>query len=70
LNLTRRSSLLTQSRPYSYSKAIGPQNRAKNCSGNTNKNNLYSYRHFTEHLVDVFRKPPQKSDSNHETSSF
>jgi hypothetical protein len=34
------------------------------------KNNLYLHRHFTEHLVDAFRKPPWKSNLNHEFSSF
>jgi hypothetical protein len=32
---TRRPSLLTRPRPHSYSTAIGPRNRARNCSGNT-----------------------------------
>jgi hypothetical protein len=30
------------------------------------KNSLYSHRHFTEHLVGAFRKPPRKSNSCHE----
>jgi hypothetical protein len=32
----QRPSLLTRSRPHSYSKAIGPQNQVRNHSGNTN----------------------------------
>jgi hypothetical protein len=34
-NQTRRPFLLTQPRPPSYRQTIGPQNRARNCSGNT-----------------------------------
>jgi hypothetical protein len=34
------------------------------------KNNLYSHRHFNEHLVDAFGKTPRESDLNYETSSF
>jgi hypothetical protein len=34
------------------------------------KNSLYPYSHFTEQLVDVFKKPPQKINLNHESSSF
>jgi hypothetical protein len=36
-NRTRRPSLLTQPRPHSYRKAIGPQNWVRNRSGNTNR---------------------------------
>jgi hypothetical protein len=35
-NRTRRPSLLTQPRPHSYRKAIGPRNRVRKCCGNTN----------------------------------
>jgi hypothetical protein len=34
------------------------------------KNSLYSHKHFTEHLVDTFKKLPCKSDLNHKTSNF
>jgi hypothetical protein len=32
---TRHPSLLTRSRPYNYNTAVGPRNRARNCSGST-----------------------------------
>jgi hypothetical protein len=34
------------------------------------KNDLYLLRHFTEHLVGVFRKSPRESNLKHKTSSF
>jgi hypothetical protein len=34
------------------------------------KNSLYSHRHFTEHLMSAFEKPPRKSNLNHESSSL
>jgi hypothetical protein len=34
------------------------------------KNSLYTYSHFTEHLMHAFGKPPQENDLNHETSSL
>jgi hypothetical protein len=34
------------------------------------KNNLYSHRHFTEHLLDVFEKSPWENDLNHKSSSL
>jgi hypothetical protein len=34
------------------------------------KNSLYSYRHFTEHLMDMFEKSPWESDFNYKISSF
>jgi hypothetical protein len=34
------------------------------------KNSLYPHKHFTEHLMDLFRKSPWNSDLNYETSNF
>ncbi len=34
------------------------------------KNSLYPLRHFTEHLLVVFRKLPWENDLNHESSSL
>jgi hypothetical protein len=34
---TQNPSLLTRPRPHSYSKAVGPRNRARNCSGDTER---------------------------------
>jgi hypothetical protein len=34
------------------------------------KNSLYPHMHFTEHLVDVFRKSLRESDLNHKFSSL
>jgi 2-oxo-4-hydroxy-4-carboxy--5-ureidoimidazoline (OHCU) decarboxylase len=34
------------------------------------KNSIYSHRHFTEHLMDVFRKPPWECNSDYKTESF
>jgi hypothetical protein len=34
------------------------------------KNSLYPLRHFTEHMVNVFRKLPWKNDLDHESSSL
>jgi hypothetical protein len=33
------------------------------------KNSLYPLRHFTEHLVGVFRKLPEERDLYHETTT-
>jgi hypothetical protein len=65
-------------RPHSYSKAIGlrsrvrdrnrkhepmlARQRARSTTKIRSRNNLYYHRHFTEHLVDVFRKQPVESD--------
>jgi hypothetical protein len=51
---TRRLSLLTRSKPYSYSKSIGPWNRVSNRSGNMN-------RCWQEHVRDRRRKSDQNS---------
>jgi hypothetical protein len=32
------------------------------------KNSLYPFSHFTEHLVDVFKKLPRENDLDHESS--
>jgi hypothetical protein len=66
------SSLLPQSRPYTYRKDIGPRNRVRNYSANMNqcrqdqkrdrrqntdkKISLCPHSYFTEHLTDVFEK--------------
>jgi hypothetical protein len=42
--------------------------RAKSTMKIGSKNNLYPQKHFTEHLMDAFKKPPWKSDLNHKTS--
>jgi hypothetical protein len=34
------------------------------------KNSLSPLRHFTEHLVGVFRKLPRENDLDHKSSSF
>jgi hypothetical protein len=34
------------------------------------KNSLYPLRHFTEHLMGVFRKLPRKNNLDHESSRF
>jgi hypothetical protein len=34
------------------------------------KNSLYPHRHFTEHLVGAFRKPPRECNLNCKTSRF
>jgi hypothetical protein len=34
------------------------------------KNNIYTHRHFTKHLVGAFRKSPRESDLNNESSSL
>jgi hypothetical protein len=84
-NRTICPSLLTRSRPHRYSKAVSPRNRVSNCSRNIktvlvrtrvrstikirSKNNLYPYRHFTEHLVGTLRKSPWENTLNHKSSS-
>jgi hypothetical protein len=81
----RRPCLLTRSRPHSYSKAIGLRNWVRDRSRTLNgaskitcesdkkigsKNSLYHHKHFTEHLVDAFRKSPRKNNLNQEPSSL
>jgi hypothetical protein len=44
--------------------------RARSTIKIDSKNSLYPYRHFTEQLVDVFRKSPRESDLNHKSSSL
>jgi hypothetical protein len=74
---------LTRSKPHSYSKAVSPRNQARNRSGTQNdvskttqeiddkidsKNSLSPFRHFTEHLADVFGKLPWENDLDRESS--
>jgi hypothetical protein len=44
--------------------------RARSMIKINSNNSLYHHSHFTEHLVDVFRKSPQESDLNHKSSSL
>jgi hypothetical protein len=46
---TRRSSLLTRSRPYNYRKAIGPRNQIRNHQNTTEDNNWYKPRHVWDY---------------------
>ena len=40
------------------------------CPKINSKNSLSHLRHFTEHLVDVFRKLPWENDLDHKSSSL
>jgi hypothetical protein len=42
--------------------------RARSTIKIRSKKSLYPHGHFTEQLVDAFRKPPRESNLNHETS--
>jgi hypothetical protein len=82
---TRCPSLLTRSRPHSYSRATGLRNRFgttteiwngtsktthKINNKTDSKNSLYPHSHFTEHLMGMFEKSPWEYNLNHETSSL
>jgi hypothetical protein len=40
----------------------GGKNTSETGDKNRTKNQFSPLRHFTEHLADVFRKPPRESD--------
>jgi hypothetical protein len=44
--------------------------REKSTTKIDSKNSLYTHRHFTEHLVCAFEKPPRKNNLNHKSLSL
>jgi hypothetical protein len=44
--------------------------RARSTTKIDSKNGLYTHRHFTEHLLYVFKKSPRNSDLNHKCSNL
>jgi hypothetical protein len=46
------------------------KHHARLTTKNQTKNSLYPHSHFTEHLIDAFKKSPRKNDLNYELSSL